>query len=102
MSELKTNTVLQYDDDFKEVKSWGYPALCSTQPKKKSNDKKPVELFKLHLGNCLEKDRPKLPVDYKQAITDYLCELGKVNNEKKDLFLTKFEFPHHNNFYLFN
>ncbi|CAB4491838.1 unnamed protein product [Rhizophagus irregularis] len=39
---------------------------------------KPVELFKLYLGNCLEKYRPKLPVDYKKAISDYLCEIGKV------------------------
>ena len=34
VSELKTNIVLQYENDFKEVKSWGYPALYNnTQPK---------------------------------------------------------------------
>ena len=80
MGTLKTNTVLQYKDDFKEVELWGYPALCK-KPNRRSRDNgmKPVELFKLHLGNCLEKFKPNLPVNYKKAITDYLCEIGKVN-----------------------
>ncbi len=100
MAELKTNTVLQYDDDFKEVKSWGYPALYNKQSKKNKNkEKRPVELFKLYLGNCLKK--PKLPVPYKQAITDYLRELGKVNNNKKKIFLN-FDFQHYNNFFFLN
>ena len=40
--------------------------------------KKPVELFKLHLGGMTNK--PTLPngLDYKKAITDYLHEMGKV------------------------
>ncbi|CAB4437226.1 unnamed protein product [Rhizophagus irregularis] len=82
MGKFKTNTVLQYDDDYKDVKSWGQQALYR-KPNKKSKDKemKPVELFKLYLGNCLEKHRPKLPVDYKKAISDYLCEIGKVIKE---------------------
>jgi hypothetical protein len=79
MGKFKTNTVLQYDDDYKDVKLWGQQALYR-KPNKKSKDKemKPVELFKLYLGNCLEKHRPRLPVDYKKAISDYLCEIGKV------------------------
>src|SRR5688572_29780989 len=76
VSELKTNTVLQYDDDFKKVTSWGYPALY-----KGSKKSYPVELFKLHFGNCSEEHRPELPVPFKKAITDYLCELGKVNDK---------------------
>ncbi|CAB4437231.1 unnamed protein product [Rhizophagus irregularis] len=79
MGKFKTNTVLQYDDDYKDVKLWGQQALYR-KPNKKSKDKemKPVELFKLYLGNCLEKHRPKLPVDYKKAISDYLREIGKI------------------------
>ena len=77
---FKTNTVLQYKTNLEDVDLWGYKALYK-KPNKKSKDKemKPVELFKLYLGNCLKKYRPDLPVDYKKAITDYLCEFGKVN-----------------------
>ena len=75
--------MLQYKDDFEEVELWGNPALCK-KPDRRSRDSetKPIELFKLYLGNCLEKHRPKLPeqLSYKQAITDYLCEIGKVDN----------------------
>jgi hypothetical protein len=60
---------------------WGYPALYKKpNKKKKDNEMKPVELFKLHLGNCLEQFKPKLPVDFKKAIVDYLREMGKVKN----------------------
>ena len=83
MGKLKTNTVLQYKDDYEEVELWGYPALCKKPNRRSRGDEmKPVELFKLHLGNCLEKFKPKLPeqLTHKQAITDYLCEIGKVDN----------------------
>lgn len=81
---LKTNTILQYKtDEFKEVESWGYKALYSKPSRKSRNDEaRPIELFKLYLGNCLEKYRRKLPepLTYRKAITDYLYEMGKVNN----------------------
>ncbi|RIA82245.1 hypothetical protein C1645_862964 [Glomus cerebriforme] len=82
MGNLRTNTVLQYKNDFEEVESWGYPALCK-KPNRRNKETKPIELFKLYLGNCLEKLRPKLPekVTYKRAITDYLCEVGKLIKE---------------------
>jgi hypothetical protein len=57
--------------------SWGAPALANRR-KKNISETKPVELFKLHLGNLSENLRPKLPIDYKKAITDYLREIGKV------------------------
>lgn len=46
--------------------------------KKPVDELKPVELFKLHLGNIEEK--PYLPegLDYKKAIADYLHEIGKM------------------------
>jgi hypothetical protein len=56
---------------------WGSPALDI----KNSEKSKPVELFKLCLGNLYEILKPKLPVDYKKAITDYLREIGKVLNQ---------------------
>jgi hypothetical protein len=75
--------VLQYKDGFEEVELWGYPALCK-KPSTKGKDKetRPVELFKLYLGNCLAKYKPALPepLTYKKVITDYLREFGEVNN----------------------
>ncbi|CAB4424820.1 unnamed protein product [Rhizophagus irregularis] len=83
---LKTNTVLQYDSDFENVEKWGYPAL-SKRPNRKNQKSgtRPVELFKLHLGNLSDNVKPKLSVEYKKAITDYLHEIGKVikDNIKK-------------------
>ena len=82
---LKTNTVLQYDSEYNDVKSWGALALIkknkrSRRTKKQNNDEsnKPVELFKLHLGDLLDEFKPQLPVEYKKAITDYLREIGEV------------------------
>jgi len=80
--QLKTNTVLQYDREYKNVMLWGAPALWKRPMRRKSkgNDSKPVELFKLHLGNIPDEFKPVLPpgLDYKSAITDYLREIGKV------------------------
>ncbi|PKY45625.1 actin-like ATPase domain-containing protein [Rhizophagus irregularis] len=74
---LKTNTVLQYDSKFTNVVEWGSPALSK---RKNKDEKRPVEKFKLYLGNLPKHRRPKLPhgFDYKKAITDYLCEIGKL------------------------
>ena len=80
---LKTNTALQYDSNFKNVERWGYPALS----KHENETRRPVELFKLYLGNLQENLRPKLPdgLGYKKAITDYLCKIGEVK-EYADTF----------------
>ncbi|GBB95714.1 hypothetical protein RclHR1_00260019 [Rhizophagus clarus] len=96
MGKLKTNTVLQYKDDFKEVELWGYPALYK-KSNGKSNETKPVELFKLHLGNCLEKFKPKLPkqLTYKQAITDYLYNIGELIKETIPKYWTGIDFMEH-------
>ncbi|GES97268.1 hypothetical protein GLOIN_2v1838167 [Rhizophagus clarus] len=84
---LKTNTILQYEtDDFKKVDSWGYKALYSKPSKRSTVEARPIELFKLYLGNCLDKFKPKLPepLTYKKAITDYLCEMGKLIKKTVD------------------
>ena len=76
---MKTNTVLKYDDNFRNVEEWGYSALAKKPKRKEKNSStKPVELFKLHLGDMPESEKPYLPpnLDYKKAITDYLCEMG--------------------------
>ncbi|GBC10505.1 hypothetical protein RclHR1_00970006 [Rhizophagus clarus] len=86
----KTNTVLQYNDDsYKNVKSWGSSALVKRPYKKNKktkdiNETKPVELFKLHLGNLSNNLKPHLPsgLNYKQAITDYLRKIGEMIKEK--------------------
>lgn len=76
---LKTPTVLKYDKNFNVI-SWGIPALADRTIRKSKNidESKPIELFKLHLGNIEEK--PYLPegLDYKKAITDYLYEIGEM------------------------
>ena len=77
---MKTNTVLSYDNDFEHVECWGFPALAKKpRRKEKNSSSKPVELFKLHLGDMPESEKPYLPpnLNYKKAITDYLGEMGK-------------------------
>ncbi|PKK77239.1 actin-like ATPase domain-containing protein [Rhizophagus irregularis] len=84
IGQLKTNTVLQYDKNYMNVKSWGYSALSKRKNKKKKikNESKPVELFKLHLGNLSDNLKPELPVYYENAITDYLQKIGELIEEK--------------------
>ncbi|CAG8502027.1 5999_t:CDS:2, partial [Scutellospora calospora] len=77
----KTPTALQYNDNMK-LENWGYPALIE-KPKRRGNknqNKHPVELFKLHLGDLGKNNKkPKLPtgLSYQTAITDYLTEITK-------------------------
>ncbi|CAB4381731.1 unnamed protein product [Rhizophagus irregularis] len=81
--QLKTNTVLQYDDECNNVKLWGAPAMVKKQNRRNrrqnNEENGRVELFLLHLSDSLAEElKPKLPVDYKKAITDYLREIGEV------------------------
>ncbi|GES81280.1 hypothetical protein GLOIN_2v1470314 [Rhizophagus clarus] len=69
--QFKTNTTLKYtNENYENVDCWGYPAM----------KKSPIELFKLHLGDIPESNKPYLPpnLSYKKAITDYLREIGKL------------------------
>ncbi|CAG8452196.1 16940_t:CDS:2, partial [Acaulospora colombiana] len=78
---FKTPTALKYDDNL-ELENWGYPALTERPTRRsRNNSKKPVELFKLHLGDT--ENKPPLPpkLDYKTAITDYLREMAKSLKE---------------------
>ncbi|CAG8564138.1 9476_t:CDS:10 [Paraglomus brasilianum] len=85
---FKTNTVLQYDENW-NVTKWGYPALAQEPVKKKKRDAthahhaKPVELFKLYLAADAGGEMPSLPpgLDFKRAITDYLGEMAKLIKE---------------------
>src|ERR1043166_7519373 len=55
VGQLKTNTVLQYDDEYENVKLWGTPAQAKRPTRRNRNqnndNNKPVGLFKLHLGD---------------------------------------------------
>ncbi|PKY27236.1 hypothetical protein RhiirB3_442864, partial [Rhizophagus irregularis] len=87
---LKTNTVLQYDSNYQNVIKWGNPALAQRQSRRNgdSSSSKTVELFKLHLGNIPQNEKPPLPrqLNYEKAISDYLRELGNIpQNEKPPL-----------------
>ncbi|CAG8527303.1 9811_t:CDS:2 [Ambispora leptoticha] len=80
--EFKTNTVIRYDKKLNVIK-WGLPALVEKISKKgnnlKSEEAQIAELFKLHLGDIVEEEKPKLPLglDPREAITNYLYEIGK-------------------------
>ena len=79
---MKTNTILQYDENYDEIIAWGAKALAdepSRRDKKKNNQPRPVELFKFHLGKDPEK-KPELPIGVtpERAITDYLREMGNI------------------------
>ncbi|CAB5127439.1 actin-like ATPase domain-containing protein [Rhizophagus irregularis] len=98
VGKFKTNTVLQYKEDFEEVELWGYPALYKKPNRRSGGDEtKPVELFKLHLGNCLEEFKPKLPepLTYKQAITDYLSKIGELIKETIPKYWEGIDFIEH-------
>ena len=90
VGQFKTNTVLQYDDEYINVKLWGAPALVKKPNRRNSSvrDNRPVELFKLHLGDLSDNKKPWLPegLEYKKAITDYLREIGKVQIKKKIIY----------------
>ncbi|CAG8592287.1 15175_t:CDS:2 [Acaulospora morrowiae] len=87
IGQYKTNTVLQYNGSGKHVEAWGYPALAKPPSASINKDSKPVELFKLHLGDIPEEEKPPLPegLTYKEAISDYLHELvpAEYNDQAK-------------------
>ncbi|GES97357.1 hypothetical protein GLOIN_2v1732694 [Rhizophagus clarus] len=79
--ECKIPTALKYDESF-NLKSWGFSAFERPKRKKENSGiKLVVENFLLHLSNMEHK--PHLPegLHYKQAITDYLREMGNVIKE---------------------
>src|SRR4051795_11485727 len=56
---LKTNTVLQYDDEYNNVELWGYAALSEGPNHQNRGQKnKPVESFRLHLSNLPDNLKP--------------------------------------------
>ena len=77
-NDLKVNTALRYGSNFINVEKWGCQVISKRPSRNNRNEMRPVELFKLYLGNLSKNIRPKLPVEYKKAISDYLAEFGKV------------------------
>ncbi|CAG8792165.1 12117_t:CDS:1, partial [Cetraspora pellucida] len=77
--QFKTNTVLQYNDNNKEVIEWGARALVTELSRRdhKKNLPRPIELFKLLLGDVPEDQKPKLPsgLSPERAIVDYLRKM---------------------------
>lgn len=82
VGQLKTNTVLKYDDEYNRVKLWGAPALAKRPSRRRPDNEgsKPIEKFKLHLGDIADKYKPYLPsqIKHEKAITDYLGKIGEV------------------------
>ncbi|CAB5350223.1 unnamed protein product [Rhizophagus irregularis] len=55
----KINTVLQYDEDYEDIITWGAKALAIEPSRRDRNNKqppKPIELFKFHLGNVIQQE----------------------------------------------
>ncbi|CAG8668257.1 16080_t:CDS:2 [Gigaspora rosea] len=66
--------VIKYtDNNYDTVKLWGYPALAQRPRKRKDGDidSRPIEHFKLHLGDLPENLKPALPISETRVITDY-------------------------------
>ncbi|CAG8782707.1 36611_t:CDS:2 [Gigaspora margarita] len=97
----KTPTALQYDSKYKKVTAWGIKALVEFQEDAESSDdddsqlSRPVELFKLHLSDLKDEDKPWLPpeLDYKQAIKDYLTGMRKLVEERLSSRWSSVKFP---------
>ncbi|PKY55785.1 hypothetical protein RhiirA4_475494, partial [Rhizophagus irregularis] len=67
------NTILKYNNKYSDVMGWNGISKYIYNV---------VELFKLHLGGLPDNLKPKLQVEYKKAIADYLKEIGKdIKNE---------------------
>ncbi|CAB5355681.1 unnamed protein product [Rhizophagus irregularis] len=77
---FKTPTALLYNETYTQVKSWGDLAL-EEEPEFMVDDSeersRPIELFKLHISDLKENQKPWLPpqLDYKKAIEDYLTQM---------------------------
>ncbi|CAG8540009.1 9496_t:CDS:2, partial [Dentiscutata heterogama] len=81
--QFKTNTVLQYNENYEGVVEWGARALVpeiSRRESRAENLPRPIELFKLHLGNVSKDQKSKLPfgLTTERVITDYLRKMGEV------------------------
>ncbi|CAG8526596.1 3649_t:CDS:2, partial [Acaulospora morrowiae] len=80
IGQLRIETALQYDSDFQNVIAWGYEALATKSTRKnKKNKIKPVELFKLHLSDIPESQKPTLPLA-RECITKRWPNVDFYNN----------------------
>ncbi|CAB5206772.1 unnamed protein product [Rhizophagus irregularis] len=68
------------NDDYQDIHTNDiWPMVAALRPSKnRKQNSEPVKLFKLYLGDLSDNLKPKLPIDYKKAITDYLREIGMV------------------------
>ncbi|CAG8734327.1 8296_t:CDS:2 [Gigaspora margarita] len=89
-------------ETYNACDSLGAKALVEFQEDAESSDdddnnqlSRPVELFKLHLLNLKDEDKPWLPpeLDYKQAIKDYLTEMRKLVQERLSSRWSSIKFP---------
>lgn len=80
----KAPTALQYDEKYNKVINWGYPALVEDLDEVSDDSEeqcpRPVELFKLHISDLPENEKPWLPskLNYKKAIEDYLTQMSNL------------------------
>ncbi len=103
--EFKTPTALQYEEGYSKVTSWGYLALEEEPDEILDEDEqrpRPVELFKLHLSDLEEQDKPWLPsqLNYKKAIEDYLTQMKKLIKETIEIRWPTVKFPQQVDFVL--
>jgi hypothetical protein len=76
----KIPTTLEYNETYTQVVIWGdlalYEKLDDTVDDLNKRSR-PIELFKLHLSNLREDQKPWLPpqLNYRKAIVDYLTQM---------------------------
>lgn len=97
---FKTPTALQYDEGYNNVTNWGDSAL-EEEPDEEFDDSeeqrpRPVELFKLHLSDLQEHEKPWLPpqLSHTKAIEDYLTQLRQLIKETLEKRWPTLRFPH--------
>ncbi|CAB5352186.1 unnamed protein product [Rhizophagus irregularis] len=75
----KIPTALEYNETYIQVINWGDLELDEELDDTVDLNKRscPIELFKLHLSNLREDQKPWLPpqLNYKKAIVDYLTQM---------------------------
>ncbi|CAI2184962.1 9435_t:CDS:2 [Funneliformis geosporum] len=96
---FKTPTALQYDENYSKITGWGYSAL-EEEPDEELDDQegkrsRPVELFKLHLSELQDHEKPWLPaqLSYTKTIEDYLSQMRGLIKETLEKRWPSLKFP---------
>ncbi|CAB4491919.1 unnamed protein product [Rhizophagus irregularis] len=97
---FKIPTALEYNETYTQVINWGdlalYDELDDTVDDLNKRSR-PIELFKLHLSNLREDQKPWLPpqLNYRKAIIDYLTQMQILIKSTLERRWPTISFPQH-------